>query len=35
VVDGKAAPEAKKEDVQLLAAIKHLKGLPITAAAAK
>jgi len=29
------APAEKKEDVQLVAALKHLKGLPITAAAAK
>jgi len=34
--DAKAAADGgKKEDVQLLAALKHLKGLPITAAVAK
>jgi len=33
--DAKAAADAKKEDLQLTAALKHLKGLPITAAAAK
>jgi carboxyl-terminal processing protease len=33
--DAKAAADAKKEDLQLAAALKHLKGLPITAAVAK
>jgi carboxyl-terminal processing protease len=33
--DGKPAADAKKEDLQLAAALKHLKGLPITAAVAK
>ena len=33
--DAKAAADAKKEDLQLTAALKHLKGLPITAAVAK
>ena len=31
----KPAADGKKEDLQLAAALKHLKGLPITAAAAK
>ncbi len=32
-VDAKKDPNAKKEDVQLNAAVKHLKGLPVTPAA--
>ena len=32
-VDAKADPNAKKEDLQLAAALNHLKGLPITATA--
>jgi len=31
--DAKADPNAKKEDLQLIAALNHLKGLPITASA--
>ena len=30
--DAKKDPNAKKEDVQLVAALNHLKGLPVTGA---